>query len=91
MIATVGFVFFGKEIFSLFSRDPEMIAVGTLYLKILAVSQIFMCIEITSAGGFYGLGKTKAPSITSVLFTGLRVPAALLVVNFTSYGYAGVW
>ena len=91
VIATVGFVFFGKEIFSLFSRDPEMIAVGTLYLKILAVSQIFMCIEITSAGGFYGLGKTKAPSITSVLFTGLRVPAALLVVNFTSYSYAGVW
>jgi putative MATE family efflux protein len=91
LIATVGFVFFGEEIFTLFSKDAEMITVGTLYLKILAVSQIFMCIEITSAGGFYGLGKTKPPSITSVLFTGLRVPAALLVVNFTTYSYAGVW
>jgi putative MATE family efflux protein len=91
LVATVGFVFWGEEIFSLFSKDHEMIAVGTLYLKILAVSQIFMCIEITSAGGFYGLGKTKPPSITSVLFTGLRVPAAFLVVNYTSYSYAGVW
>jgi len=91
LIATVAFVFFGKEIFSLFSRDPEMVSIGATYLSILAVSQIFMCIEITSAGGFYGLGKTKPPSITSVLFTGLRIPAALLVVSFTSYGYNGVW
>jgi len=91
LVATVGFVFLGEEIFSLFSKDIEMITVGTLYLKILAVSQVFMCIEITSAGGFYGLGKTKPPSITSVLFTGLRIPAALLVVNYTSYSYAGVW
>jgi len=91
IFATVGFIFYGEEIFFLFSKDHEMIAVGTLYLKIMAVSQIFMCIEITSAGGFYGLGKTKPPSITSVLFTGLRVPAAFLVVNFTAYSYEGVW
>ena len=31
-----------------------MILTGEMYLLILAVSQIFMCIEITSAGGFYG-------------------------------------
>jgi len=91
LIATVAFVFFGEQIFSLFSRDSEMIAVGTTYLRVLAVSQIFMCIEITSAGGFYGLGKTKPPSITSVLLTGLRIPAALLVINFTPYTYVGVW
>ena len=91
LIATVAFVFIGEEIFSLFSKDREMVLIGATYLKILAISQIFMCIEITSAGGFYGLGKTKPPSITSVLFTGLRIPAALLVVSFTSYGYIGVW
>jgi len=91
MIATVSFVFFGKEIFSLFTTEREMIDTGIQYLKILAVSQIFMCIEITSAGGFYGLGKTKPPSVTSILFTGLRVPAALFVVYYTDFAYAGVW
>ena len=75
----------------MFTSEHEMLGTGVLYLKILAVSQIFMCIEITSAGGFYGLGKSKPPSITSVLFTGLRVPAALLVVNYTAFAYAGVW
>lgn len=91
LVATIAFFFFGKEVFSLFTREHEMLSTGVLYLKILAVSQIFMCIEITSAGGFYGLGKSKPPSITSVLFTGLRVPAALLVVNYTAFAYAGVW
>ncbi len=91
LIATIAFLFFGKPIFSLFSNEPEMIATGVLYLKIIAISQIFMCIEITSAGGFYGLGKTKQPSFTSFIFTGLRIPAAFLVINFTSYTYDGIW
>ncbi|WDP90983.1 MAG: MATE family efflux transporter [Desulfobacter sp.] len=91
LIATIAFFFFGEAVFSLFTKEIEMRDTGVLYLKILAVSQIFMCIEITSAGGFYGLGKSKPPSITSVLFTGLRVPAALFVVNYTAFAYAGVW
>ena len=91
LIATIAFAFYGYQIFSLFSTETEMILTGEMYLLILAVSQIFMCIEITSAGGFYGLGQSKAPSNISILFTGLRIPAALLVVTYTSYTYAGVW
>jgi len=91
LIATIAFFFFGKPIFSLFSNEPEMVATGVLYLKIIAISQIFMCIEITSAGGFYGLGKTKQPSFTGFIFTGLRIPAALLVINFTPYTYDWIW
>ena len=91
LIATIAFLFFGEEVFSLFTKEHEMLNTGVLYLKILAVSQVFMCIEITSAGGFYGLGKSKPPSITSILVTGLRIPAALLVVNYTAFAFAGVW
>ncbi|WDP84630.1 MAG: MATE family efflux transporter [Desulfobacter sp.] len=91
LIATIAFFFFGKPLFSLFSNEHEMIVTGALYLKIIAVSQIFMYIEITSSGGFYGLGKTRQPSFTSFIFTGLRIPAALFVVHFTSYTYDGIW
>lgn len=91
LIATIAFFFFGEPLFSLFSKEQEMIVTGAMYLKILAVSQIFMCIEITSAGGFYGLGKTRQPSFTSFILTGLRIPAALFVIHFTSYTYDGIW
>jgi len=91
LIATIAFFFLGEQLFSLFSNEHDMIVTGALYLKIIAVSQIFMCIEITSSGGFYGLGKTKQPSFTSFVFTGLRIPAALFVINFTTYTYDGIW
>ena len=91
LIATIAFFFFGEQIFSLFSNEHEMIATGALYLKIIAVSQIFMCIEITSSGGFFGLGKTREPSFVSFVFTGLRIPTALIVINFTTYTYDGIW
>ncbi len=90
-LATVAFVAFGSEIFSLFAKDSEMVTVGILYLKILAVSQIFMAVEIATTGGFYGLGRTRTPSVISIVFTGLRIPAAYLLVSFTHYGYSGVW
>ncbi len=90
-LATIGFYFFGSQIFSLFTSESVMRSTGALYLKILAVSQMFMCLEIISAGGFYGLGRTRPPSLTSVLFTGLRIPAALVVVGATPWGVAGVW
>jgi putative MATE family efflux protein len=90
-LATIGFYFFGSQIFSLFSSESVMRSTGALYLKILAVSQMFMCLEIISAGGFYGLGRSRPPSLTSVLFTGMRIPAALMVVTFTPWGVAGVW
>ncbi|PIE60982.1 MAG: MATE family efflux transporter [Desulfobacterales bacterium] len=91
LIATIAFLFYGDLVFSLFTNDTQMRVTGVIYLKIIAVSQIFMCMEITSAGGFYGLEKSAPPSITSVVLTGLRIPAALLIVNFTPFAYVGVW
>jgi putative MATE family efflux protein len=91
LLATAGFLAFGEEIFSLFAKEAEMVAVGVLYLKILAVSQIFMAVEIATTGGFYGLGRTRTPSVISIVFTGLRIPAAFILVGLTDYGYEGVW
>ncbi len=91
LMATFVFLCYGNLVFSLFTRDTQMLATGVLYLKIIALSQVFMCIEITSAGGFYGLEQSAPPSITSVVLTGLRIPAALLIVNVTPFAYAGVW
>ena len=78
-------------IFSLFlSDDPEAVAQGITYLKILGVSQLFMCIEITTGGAFNGLGKTVPPSVTSILLNALRIPGAM-ILSSTVLGLNGVW
>jgi putative MATE family efflux protein len=84
-------VFGAEPIFKLFISGEEPLKMGTIYLKILGLSQLFMCIEITTAGAFNGLGKTKIPSWVSILLTGARVPAAYFLSTFTILGIEGVW
>ena len=50
-----------------------------------------MCLEITTTGAFFGVGKTMIPSVISTIFTGLRVPAALILASSLALGVDGVW
>ena len=94
-LVTLAFFGFGEEIFSLFIPEADAIHLGGIYLTILAVSQVFMCMEISTSGAFYGLGKTVPPSLVSIVFTGSRIPLALLLAHgalgFPGMGLEGVW
>lgn len=91
IFATLLLIFGGEAIFSLFSKEPQTVAIGKSYLRILGFSQLFMCIEITTAGVFNGLGKTIYPSVMSIILTGLRIPLALFLAYRTSLALDGVW
>ncbi|MEG0773505.1 MATE family efflux transporter [Clostridium sp.] len=91
ILATLLLTLGGRAVFSLFIPEEEAIKYGIVYLKILGYSQLFMCIEITTSGAFNGLGRTMTPSIISILFTGLRVPAAYLLASESLLGLNGVW
>ncbi len=90
LFATALLVFGARPLFSIFISEPETIKYGIVYLRILGLSQLFMCIEGTTAGAFNGLGKTIPPSIVGIVFNGLRIPAAL-ILSSTSLGLNGVW
>jgi len=80
-----------KPLFSIFIPDPKVIPYGVDYLRILGYSQLFMCIEICTAGAFNGMGKTMPPSINGVILTGARVPAAIILSKPNLLGLNGVW
>ncbi|MGL5346291.1 MAG: MATE family efflux transporter [Peptostreptococcaceae bacterium] len=90
-INTLILVFLGKEIFSVFIQENDAIYEGTIYLKILGYSQLFMCLEIIAAGAFKGLGRTYIPSIISIILTGARIPVAYLLSSPHILGLNGVW
>ena len=79
-----------RQLFSIFVSEEETIRHGIVYLQILGLSQLFMCIESTSAGAFNGLGRTIPPSVVSITFNALRIPAAL-ILSSTALGLDGVW
>jgi len=91
IIVTVCFLSFGREIYTLFLNDQEAIGLGVRYLSILAISQFFMCIEITTGGIFNGIGRTIPPSLVGITLTGLRIPLALFLSQPQLFGVTGVW
>ncbi|MDR0982699.1 MAG: MATE family efflux transporter [Culturomica sp.] len=91
LVATFIFYFYSTDIFALFVIEPEAIAEGGRYLKILALSQIFMITEYVATGAFSGFGRTIPPSIVGILFTGGRIPLAHFLTSFSSLGLSGVW
>jgi len=92
ILASILLIFFAEPIFVVFiPNDPEALILGADYLRILGFSQLFMTLEITSQGAFNGLGKTLPPSLISIIFTGARIPLALLLSSATILGLNGVW
>ena len=77
-------------VFRIFITEKDVIPLGVDYLRILGVSQLFMSLEITTAGAFSGYGKTVPPSVISIVFTALRIPLALILVH-TTLALNGIW
>lgn len=91
IFATFLLMFAGEPIFRIFTPEDSLaISQGKIYLWILGFSQFFMAMEIASAGGFNGLGRTHIPAITGIVLNGLRVPSAMILAS-TALGMTGVW
>jgi putative MATE family efflux protein len=82
--------FAGGFLFSLFLPDPELVLLGTSYLRILAICQLAMNLEAVSAGAFKGTGRTLMPSVVSIMVNVTR-PILALILSRTSLGLYGVW
>ena len=82
-------VLFPEFLFKIFVKEEETIRQGVIYLVILSCSQLFMCLEMTTAGAFNGLGKTIPPTIVGICGNLIRIPAALVLSGMI--GLSGVW
>lgn len=89
IIVTWAFMFHGNDIFSIFIPEREAWLAGGNYLYIMAFSQIFMMLELTTQGMFNGLGRTSPPAIISIIFNTIRIPLAILLAK--PMGINGVW
>lgn len=90
IFSTLLLVLFPKVIFSIFISETDVLAMGITYLRILGLSQLFMCVEIATQGAFGGMGKTIPPSIVSMIFTSARIPLAIILC-ITPLRLNGIW
>ena len=90
IFCTLLFVFFGSEVFSLIIPEKAAYEAGGVFLRIDGYSMLFMMLEITMQGLFYGTGRTLPPAIISITFNSLRIPMAIGLTAL-GLGVAGVW
>lgn len=91
LVAGILFFIFNKEIFGVFVREEEAILAGGNYLKILALSQLFMVTESVTTGAFNGCGRTVPPALTGIILTGARIPLAWYLCSIPALGLTGIW
>lgn len=85
------FYFLSREIGAMFTPDEGTIHASATYLKILAISQVFMGIEVVLAGAFSGAGDTIPPMAVLTPLDIARVPAAYMLAGTAGLGVSGVW
>lgn len=88
VLASVLFIAWGKQLFSVFMPEPQAAAEGGRYLRIMGFSQLFMVLEILAVGVLNGMGRTLPPAVVGVTFNVLRIPLSLW---WGSYALQGIW
>ncbi len=77
---------------SIVSKNPDVLAETTRYLKINMLSEPFMALSVVLAGGLQGAGDTKGTMwVIIVAMWVIRLPLAYFFSLILNYGATGVW
>lgn len=93
MIISGGLLFvFAPNMMTLFSKDTEVIELGTKVLRMVALSEPFYGVSIIIEGMMQGLGKTSMPFVTNVIgMWGIRIVGTFICINIYSLGLVSAW
>ncbi|MBQ9716359.1 MAG: MATE family efflux transporter [Clostridia bacterium] len=76
----------------IFSDTPEVIALGTAVLRMVAVSEPFYGVSIIMEGMMQGVGQTKLPFFFNVSgMWGVRIVGTFICTQVLSFGLISAW
>jgi MATE family multidrug resistance protein len=92
LFAAAVFLVFPIPLIALYTRDPQVITLGTSLLWIVAAFQIFDGIQTVSTGALRGLGETRIPMIANFVgYWVLGLPLGLSLCFAFHEGILGLW
>ncbi len=83
--------FFAPQVISFYSTDPEIIAVGSAGLRIVALVQPFWAVLFVQSGALRGLGNTSFPLRINTLGIWIAVVIAYILIQTVGGGLAAIW
>lgn len=93
MIVSGGLLFiFAPYMMDIFSDSPEVISLGSIVLRMVAVSEPFYGVSIIIEGMMQGLGKTVKPFVYNIVgMWGIRIVGTFVFIQFFSGGLVAAW
>ena len=77
------------QLADLFTDDPAVVAETARYLRIAAVAQVALVLEVVLEGALGGAGDTDPPMLASTTLTAARLPLAAAAAAV--WGVSGIW
>jgi MATE family multidrug resistance protein len=92
LVLGTGMFFFANELAKMISHDPSTIAYTASYLRINAVCEPFLAINMILSGALQGAGDTRVPMWASVFGNWVvRLPLAWFLAIYLGWGPSGAW
>ena len=93
MIVSGGLLFiFAPSLMRLFSKDPQVIALGGTVLRMVALSEPFYGVTIVTEGMLMGAGQTTAPFLFNATCMWLiRIVGTFICTRLLGFGLVSAW
>jgi MATE family multidrug resistance protein len=92
LLAAMVFLLAPGPLIALYTRNPEVMAVGPGLLGLAAAFQIFDGIQTVSTGALRGLGETRIPMLANLIgYWALGLPLGLTLCFVFRWGIYGLW
>jgi putative MATE family efflux protein len=78
-----------EQLATAFTNDPAVVAETARYLRIAAVAQLLLVVEVVLEGALGGAGDTVPPMLASTTLTAARLPIAAWAA--VHWGVDGIW
>lgn len=93
MVISGGLLFiFAPQLMGIFSGDAKVIFLGSVILRMVALSEPFYGVTIVIEGIMQGLGKTVAPFIYNVFgMWAIRILGTFICTQLLGYGLISAW
>lgn len=83
---------FAPNMMRIFSTDPEVIRLGSIVLRMVAVSEPFYGVTIVIEGMMHGMGKTVLPFVFGISgMWGIRIVGTFICTQMMGMGLVSAW
>jgi putative MATE family efflux protein len=86
------FLIFAPDIVRIFNSNPEVISIGSSFIRYVAVTFPFIAFSLVLSEAMNGAGDTKTPTVLNAIGQlGFRIPFAYICALGLKMGHNGIW